>query len=139
MIIVADTNIIISALIKPFSDSSKILNLILSGKLKLAYDFRILNEYEEILRRKKFNFDPQHIEAIINEIKDEGIQIDSSPLEATLPDKDDLPFLEVAVSGKVDFIVTGNKKHFPKTHYENIKILSPSEFLKVFKDPKRFI
>lgn len=134
MIIVADTNIIISALIKPFSDSSKILNLILSGKIKLAYDFRILNEYEEVLNRKKFNFNSQYVESIITQIKEEGIHIDSLPLNETLPDKDDLSFLETAVSGSVDFIVTGNKRHFPNTHYKNIKVLSPSEFLKVFKD-----
>lgn len=134
MIIVLDTNILISALIKPFSDSSKILNLILSGKIKLAYDFRILFEYEEILRRKKFNFDPQYIEDIITQIKEEGIHIDPLPLNVALPDKDDAPFLEVAVSGRVDVIVTGNKKHFPKAHSKNIKILSPSEFLKAFKD-----
>ena len=134
MIIVIDTNVIISALIKPFSDSSKILNLILYGKIKLAYDYRILNEYEEILRRKKFNFDPQNIEAIITQIKEEGIHIDPLPLNAALPDKDDAPFLEVAVSGRVDVIVTGNKKHFPKAYSKNIEILSPSEFLKAFKD-----
>ncbi|MCL4384997.1 MAG: putative toxin-antitoxin system toxin component, PIN family [Cyanobacteria bacterium] len=134
MIIVADTNIIISALIKPFSDSSKILNLILSGKIKLAYDFRILNEYEEVLRRKKFNFEPKPIEDIINQIKEEGIHVNPAPLNETLLDKDDLPFLEIAVSSSADFIVTGNKKHFPKTHYKNIKILSPSEFLKEYKE-----
>ncbi|MBU4292781.1 MAG: putative toxin-antitoxin system toxin component, PIN family [Actinobacteria bacterium] len=134
MILVIDTNIIISALIKPFSDSSKILNLILSGKIKLAYDSRILYEYEEILRRKKFNFDPQNTEAIITQIKEEGIHIDSLPLNVAFPDKDDAPFLEVAVSARVDVIVTGNKKHFPKTHSKNIEILSPSEFLKAFKD-----
>ena len=134
MILVLDTNVIISALIKPFSDSSKILNLILSGKIKLAYDFRILNEYEEILRRNKFNFDPQYNEAIITQIKEEGIQIDPLPLNVELPDKDDAPFLEVAVSARVDVIVTGNKKHFPKTHCKNIEILSPSEFLEAFKD-----
>jgi uncharacterized protein len=134
VILVLDTNIIISALIKPFSDSSKILNLILFGKIKLAYDFRILYEYEEILRRKKFNFDSQYTEAIITQIKEEGIHIDSLPLNVALPDKDDAPFLEVAVSGRIDVIATGNKKHFPKTHCKNIEILSPSEFLKVFKD-----
>lgn len=134
MIIVADTNIIISALIKPFSDSSKILNLVLSGKIRLACDFRILNEYEEVLKREKFGFDAKYIESIITQIKEEGIHVNPAPLNETLPDNDDVPFLEVAVSGSVDFIVTGNKKHFPKNHYKNIKVLSPSEFLEALRN-----
>ena len=130
--IVVDTNIIISALVKPFSDSSKILNMILSGKLKIAYDFRVLIEYEEMLKRKKFNFEPKHIESNITQIKEEGITVDSSPLNEVLLDKDDLPFLEIAVSVSADFIITGNKKHFPKNFYKNIEILSPSEFLEEY-------
>jgi uncharacterized protein len=132
VIIVVDTNIIISSLIKPFSDSSKILNLIISGKLKLAYDLRILNEYEEVLKREKFNFNIKQIESIIIQIKEGGMHVDSLPLNENLPDKDDLPFLEVAVSSSVDFIVTGYKKHFSKIQYKNIKVLSPSEFLEEY-------
>lgn len=133
MIIVVDTNIIISALIKPYSDSSKILNLILSGKLKLAYGFSILNEYEEVLKRKKFGFNTNQIESIIIQIKEEGMNIGFLPLDENLPDEDDLPFVEVAIGSLVDFIVTVNKKHFPKSQYKNIKVLSPAEFLEEYK------
>ena len=133
MIAVADTNVIVSALIKPFSDSSQILNLILSGKLKLAYDTRIITEYEEVLKRDKFGFDSKHIDSIIIQIKEEGVPASPLPINEILPDKDDLPFLEVAISGSADFIVTGNKKHFPKTQYMNIKVVSPAEFLEEYK------
>jgi len=37
---------------------------------------------------------------------------------------------EIAISGKINFLVTGNKKHFPKKFCKGIKILSPSEFLR---------
>ena len=129
MIIVVDTNVIISGLIKSFSDSSKIINLILSGKIRLAYDAMILKEYEEVLKRKKFNIDPKHIESIISQIKEEGIFISTIPLKESLPDKDDESFLEVAFAGKIDVIITGNKKHFPHEICKNINVLSPSEFL----------
>ena len=89
MIIVVDTNVIISGLIKSFSESSKIINLILPGKIKLAYDMWILKEYEEVLKRKKFNINPRYIESIIAQIKEEGIYIDTIPLKEVLPDKDD--------------------------------------------------
>jgi len=127
--IVVDTNIIVSGLIKSFSESSKIINLILSGKIRLAYDNRILNEYEEVLKRKKFNINFKHIESIISQIKEEGVYISTIPLKGSLPDKDDEPFLEVAFAGKIDVIITGNKKHFPHEICKNINVLSPSEFL----------
>ena len=134
MIIVIGTNIIVSGLLKPFSDTARILALILSGKITLAYDSRIINEYEEVLKRKKFNFSNHNIEAIIAEIKEEGIYVSAVPLKGSLPDRDDEPFLEVALSGKINVLVTGNKKHFPEEFTKNVKILSPSEFLNVFKE-----
>jgi putative toxin-antitoxin system toxin component, PIN family len=134
VIIVIGTNIIVSGLLKAFSDTARILALILSGKITLAYDSRIINEYEEVLKRKKFNFSNHNIEAIIAEIKEEGIYVSAVPLKGSLPDRDDEPFLEVALSGKINVLVTGNKKHFPEEFTKNVKILSPSEFLNVFKE-----
>jgi len=131
--IVADTNVIVSALIKPFSDSSQILNLILSGRLKLAYDIRIITEYKEVLKRDKFGFGSKHIESIIIQIKEEGVPASPLPANVILPDKDDLPFLEVAVSGNADYILTGNKKHFPEENCKNVKVVSPAEFLEKYR------
>ena len=133
MIIVADTNVIVSALIKPFSDSAQILNMVLSGKVRLAYDTRIITEYEEVLKRDKFGFDFDHIDSIMIQIKEEGVLVVSLPVDENLPDKDDLPFIEAALSGNADFIVTGNKKHFPKAQYKNVRVVSPSEFLEKYK------
>ncbi len=133
MIIVAGTNVIVSALIKPFSDSAQILNLILSGKLKLTYDTRIITEYEEVLKRDKFSFDSKYIDSIITQIKEEGVPASPLPLDDNLPDKDDLPFLEAAISGGADFIITGNKKHFLEVNCKNIRVVSPAEFLEAYR------
>ena len=133
MIIVANTNVIVSALIKPFSDSAQILNMVLSGKVRLAYDTRIITEYVEVLKRDKFGFDFDHINSIMIQIKEEGVPISSLPVDENLPDKYDLPFIEAALSGAADFIVTGNKKHFPKPEYRKIRVVSPSEFLEEYK------
>ena len=134
MIIVIDTNVIVSGLLRPFSDPARILALILSGKITLAYDSRIINEYEEVLKRKKFNFSNHHVQSIIAEIKEEGIYVSAVPLKGSLLDRDDEPFLEVSLSAKTNVLVTGNKKHFPEEFTKNVKILSPSEFLNVFKE-----
>lgn len=132
MIIVVDTNIIISGLISPNSSSGIILKLILSGKIKPGIDSRIISEYREVLLRKKFSFDRESVDHILEEIESDGIKIISEPLDISLPDKDDLPFLEVAVAGNIKVLVTGNRKHFPKNNYKQVEIFSPAEFIKEY-------
>jgi len=136
LIIVADTNIIISGLINPNSSSGTILKLILSGKIKPGIDNRIISEYREVLLRKKFSFDRESVNYILEEIETDGIKIISEPLDISLPDEDDLPFLEVAVAGNIKVLVTGNKKHFPKNNYRQVEIFSPAEFIKEYNKLK---
>jgi predicted nucleic acid-binding protein len=47
------------------------------------------------------------------------------------PDPTDLPFAEVAVSARVDALVTGNRAHFGFLKDHGIDVLSPTEFLEV--------
>ena len=44
-------------------------------------------------------------------------------------DPDDDIFLEVAVSGKADYIVTRNVRDFPADRFRGIRILTPEQFL----------
>ena len=132
MIIVTDTNVLVSGLIKAYSTSAAIIRLILEGKIKLAYDLRIINEYRDVLNRNKFRFSSEQVEVILKQITEEGININAAPLKESLPDIDDNLFLEVAITGSVKFLVTGNKKHFPQEICKGVKILSPSEFISLF-------
>ena len=132
MIIVTDTNVLVSGLIKAYGTSAAIIRLILEGKIKLAYDLRIINEYRDVLNRNKFRFSSEQVEVILKQITEEGININAAPLKESLPDIDDSPFLEVAITGSVKFLVTGNKKHFPQEICKGVKILSPSEFISLF-------
>jgi predicted nucleic acid-binding protein len=53
-------------------------------------------------------------------------------LAKPLSDTDDESFLEVAIGGNVDALVTGNKRHFSAAAAGPIKIFSPTEFLRYF-------
>jgi putative PIN family toxin of toxin-antitoxin system len=129
MMIVLDTNVIISGIFRPFSKAASILGLIANGTVQLAYDLRLLSEYRDVLSRPKFNVTKENMEAFLVQVEQEGFLVSVKPLEIHLPDPDDEPFLEVALAGKVEAIITGNKRHFPKKEYKGIKILSPAEFL----------
>ncbi len=130
MIIVLDTNVIVSGILKPFSKAASILRLVSDGTIRLAYDLRLLSEYRDVLSRPQFKFPKEDVDAFLTQIEEEGFLVSVKPLEVHLPDPDDEPFLEVALSGKAEAIVTGNKRHFPMSgKHGGMKILSPDEFL----------
>ena len=133
MFIVLDTNVVVSALITPFGNAARILDMVISGDLNLLYDDRILSEYREVLLREKFGFKEYNVDTLLEYIETEGLRIASTISNEPLLDKADIPFLEVAVSGKADALITGNKQHFKVKSAKGLKILSPEEFLKLWK------
>jgi len=127
MIIVIDTNVLVSGLLKETGNPAALINHLLTGRLKLAYDLRIITEYREVLKRPKFSFKPAEIDALLNFIEAEGLLVYPDSLALNLPDPADLAFLEVACSIESKVLVTGNKKHFPESIKQQVKILSPAE------------
>jgi putative PIN family toxin of toxin-antitoxin system len=132
MIIVLDTNVIVSGILRPYSKAASILRLVATGAITLAYDLRIFSEYRDVLNRPKFTFAKEDIDAFLDQVEKEGVLVSVMPLKFRLPDPEDESFLEVALAGKATAIVTGNKRHFPKKECEGTKILSPAEFLEAF-------
>ncbi|MBK5100809.1 MAG: putative toxin-antitoxin system toxin component, PIN family [Desulfobacteraceae bacterium] len=133
MKIVLDTNVLVSGLLTPFGTSGEIVRMVSAGRLILQYDSRILLEYQEVLYRSKFQFNNENVGLLLDYIKKNGQLVPTGPLKKGLPDPDDAPFLEVAIGGKAECLVTGNKVHFPRSFREGIKILSPTEFINFYR------
>ncbi len=131
MRIVLDTNVLVSALLSPNGASAAVLQLILAGRVVLCFDARILSEYREVLRRPKFDFDPQLVDELLEFLESEGELVASVPLRFTLPDPDDAMFLEVATAGEADHVVTGNLKHFPARGRGGVSVPSLRDFLTI--------
>jgi len=134
MIIVLDTNVLIFGILKPYSKAATLLGLVTDGTIQLAYDLRLLSEYRDVLNRPKLDFAKEDVEGFLEQTEEEGLLVSVKPSRFHLPDPDDEPFLEVALSGGVKAIITGNKRHFPKKEYEGVRILSPAEFLEAVKE-----
>ena len=129
---VIDTNVIVSALLSHYDDTATvvIMRKIIRGEVIPLYNESILNEYIEVLNRKKFSFTESMISATLKVIKDYGIILDSIESDVSLPDPKDLVFYEVALSKEDSFLVTGNIKHFPKKPF----IVTPSEMLAIISE-----
>lgn len=133
MKIVLDTNVLVSGMLQPFGPSGQIVRLVASGELTLSYDSRILTEYQEVLLRKKFSFDPERVGALLEEIRAGGFPVAAGPLAVRLPDPDDEVFLEVALAGEVQCLVTGNTKDYPAEARQGVEVLAPRSFIDRFR------
>jgi len=136
MKIVLDTNVLVSGLLTPYGTSGEIVRMVSAGKLILLYDSRILLEYEEVLHRSKFKFDRGQVDLLIDFIKKNGQVAPTSPLQENLPDPDDAPFLQLAIGGDAECLVTGNKVHYPRKSRKGIKVLTPTEFINAYRKRK---
>jgi uncharacterized protein len=132
MKIVLGTNVLVSGLLQPFGPSGQIVRLVAAGDLVLCHDSRILTEYREVLLREKFHLDPERIEILLEEILTGGIPVSVRPLAIRLPDPDDEPFLEIALSGAA-ILVTGNIKHYPADARHGVEVLSPRSFIDLYR------
>lgn len=130
MRIVLGTNVLISGIITPFGNAARILDMIVLGEIQALFDDRILVEYREVLQRPKFGFGKDIVNEFLAIIESEGFKVTAIPLNEELIDKDDIPFVETAITGLADVLITGNKRHFKGKAARQIKIMTPDEFLK---------
>lgn len=114
MLVVLDTNVVVSGLWTPNGKAAQILNEVIAGKLRLCYDYRILTEYREVLTRPKFKFSTWQVDFLLEAFEKEGISVIAPSLsQVPFTDESDRAFYEVAKFCVVP-LVTGNLKHFPE-------------------------
>jgi len=129
VIIVLDTNVMVSGLLKGSSNPGMIVRLVAAGRLKLAYDYRIMTEYRLVLQRPKFEFKQRDVETLLEQVEVEGLLVSPNPLKLELPEPTDLPFIEVALAFHHTPLVTGNLKHFPNAEQKGIKVITPADLI----------
>ena len=129
MFVVVDTNILVSAFWSRNGNPAKIIGLIQNGIITPCYDYRILEEYEEVLSRDRFGFDEWEINDFLSQIKHDGISVIANPVNINFVDESDKKFYEVAKYCGAK-LITGNLKHFPNESF----VVSPAEFLNIFEN-----
>lgn len=128
MLVVLDTNILVSALLSPNGRPAEILNLALNQKVRLCYDSRILTEYEAVLSRPKFSFEPGDVGKLMSFIQTEGMSVIPTPLTIPFVDQSDAKFYETAKHCHAA-LITGNQKHFPE---DKETVFTAAEYLEKF-------
>ncbi len=126
--LVIDTNVVISAAIKPESLQRTTFLLAITKPARLYVSRPILEEYAEVLSRPELHIRKGLRQQLLQLIKNHShIVVPSRRLEVA-GDPDDNMFLECADSAKADYLVTGNQKHFP-IFWKKTKVITPREFI----------
>ena len=83
-----------------------------------------------MIGRKKFHPHADAMMMLFSAFTRAALRITAQPSGLSLPDEDDLPYLDAATTIAADFLITGNSKHFPSRRYGPVEIVSPRAFLR---------
>ncbi len=130
---VIDTNVLISGAISDKGKPNRVVSYVLRHGTLLA-STETFEELRTRLRGKqRFRkyLTLQEIDAHLNLIYTGSHFINITETITACSDPDDDKFLELAVSGDADYLITGNIKDFPPSPFRDIPILRPAEFLEM--------
>jgi len=128
MLVVLDTNIIVSSLLSRTGNEARLMDLVQRQALAVAVSAAILAEYENVLTRPKFGFTSAVIDRSLHFFRLAPVVVHPPHRLTVSPDDSANRFLECAEAASADFLITGNRRHFPDNHGIT-KILTAREFL----------
>lgn len=134
---VIDTNIVVSRYLTPGGLASRILSLWREDAFELQVSEPILAEIHEVLLRpslrSRHQLEGDHVEQIIDNFRRFGsLVVPTESIQAS-EDPDDDMFLECAVAGGADVIVTRDPHLLDLKSFRGIRILTPAAFLAVLE------
>jgi putative PIN family toxin of toxin-antitoxin system len=132
---VVDTNILVRAVIWPTGAVGPVLMRLRQDDYTLLYAQPLLEELVDVLNRPcirdKYQLTGQDIQTVIGLILLRGEAVLAQERITACRDPKDDKFLEVAVAGEADVIVSGDDDMLVLHPFAGIPILSPDAFLRM--------
>lgn len=128
--LVIDTNIVVSAALKPEGLQRTVVLLAMARPARWYVSEPILVEYALVLARPELKIRRRLRQQLLQLIKNHGRIVVPSRLAQITSDPADNIFVECADAARADYLVTCNQRHFPQ-FWKNTKIIASSEFLSV--------
>ncbi len=128
---VVDTNVIISAFLKPGGTCSAIIQTITEDKFELVFSDEIMDEYLEVLIRKGINLKLiRELNSLLAEksLKTKGLY----KVERSEDIKDNM-FLACALEGRADYLVTSDPHLGNIKYYHGVQIIGVRQFLRLIE------
>lgn len=133
---VADTNILIRALIKPRGTVGPIISRLRDGDYILVYSTPLLDELIEKLAlpriRRKYRVEQSEIEALVALIALRGELVVPTRSVKVCRDPEDDMIIEAALAGMAEYVVTGDEDLLILKTFETVGFVTPRIFLAAF-------
>lgn len=132
--VVLDTNILVSALLFN-GELSRIVRLWKIGKIVPVISRETFEELKAVLSYPKFRLTEEEIKIIVEEEILPYFEV-AEPIrkiKGTCRDPEDDKFIECALSGAAEFIVSGDKDLCDLGKYKKIPIIKGSDLLRMFE------
>lgn len=126
--LVLDTNIVVSAALKPQGLQRTVFLLALTKPAELFVSEAILAEYREVLARPELQIQDGTLCDFRELVRDHSSVVDPPMRLRVALDPDDDMFLECADAARADYLVTGNCRHFPQ-FWKTTKVVTAREFV----------
>ncbi|MBL8091090.1 MAG: putative toxin-antitoxin system toxin component, PIN family [Anaerolineales bacterium] len=128
MRVVLDTNIIVSGYLGGAVEA--IIVAWKSGDFTLIVTEAIINEYLSVLKRPKFKIEQVEIEDFSALLFDKAeFVIPLEHINAIPNDDSDNKFLDAAIAGRANIIVSGDQHLLELKSFQNVEIVTAKEFL----------
>jgi putative PIN family toxin of toxin-antitoxin system len=128
--LVIDTNVVISAALKPDGLQRTVLTVALTKPARLYVSPDILEEYREVLARPELRIRKGLRRQVLTLIKRRAHFVEPSRRLQVTADPEDNVFMECADTARADYLITGNTRHFP-SFWKRTKIITARQFIEV--------
>jgi len=129
--IVLDTNVLVSATVSK-GTCFELLRRADAGEVSLFLSFDIIQEFKEVISRRKFGYDQEHVESVLNKLIGMTNLIESPPrIDVIEDDPKDNVILACALSINADYLVSGDEHLLSLNEFKGTRIVSPKEMLEI--------
>jgi len=126
--LVVDTNIVVSAALKPEGLQRTVLLLAITKPARLYVSTAIVAEYRDMLSRQQLQIRKGLRQQLLELIGKRAHWVVPVRHLLVTSDPDDNIFLECADAARADYLVTGNTRHFPR-FWKKTKVITSREFV----------
>jgi uncharacterized protein len=98
---------------KPEGLEARVVDMALHGEIQACVTGEVLAEYSDVLRRDKFGPFRERAEMLLAGIEAVALRVVAGETVTAASDDDDNRFLECAAAGNVEYLITGNLRHYP--------------------------
>jgi putative PIN family toxin of toxin-antitoxin system len=130
---VVDTSVVVRAVLKPLGSVGAVLDLLAEKRYSFLYSEATLEEVVEVLARprlrRRLPLHGRDSQTVVDLILLRGEAVEPRRRAAVCRDPKDDKFLDVAVEGHADVLVSGDEDLLVLHPFQGIPIVQPAQFL----------